>query len=54
MQTTLMNADRHDGTLRRTARAVGKWLLRAVNAMGQPYADADPDRSSDWPRFPPF
>ena len=55
MQTTLMNApERHDGALRRTARAVGKFLLRAVNAMGEPYAHSNPDRWSDWPRFPPF
>jgi hypothetical protein len=55
MQTISMKTPaRHDGTLRRTARVVGKWLSRAVNAIGQPYANSEADRWTDWPRFPPF
>jgi hypothetical protein len=55
MQTTPMQIPaRREGTLLRNARAVGRWLSRAVNALGQPYANADPDHWADWPRFPPF
>jgi hypothetical protein len=55
MQTTSMNTqERHDGAFIRTARAVGKWFSRAFNAIGQPYANTEADRWSDWPRFPPF
>ena len=39
MQTTSMQTRvRRDGTLLRTARAVGRWFSRGVNAIGQPYA----------------
>ena len=44
---------RHEGTLFRTARAVGRWFSRAVNAIAQPYAHPEADHWSDWPRFPP-
>jgi hypothetical protein len=55
MQTTSMQTPvRPDGTLLRTARAVGRWLSRAVNAMGQPDAKPEDDHWADWPRFPPF
>jgi hypothetical protein len=55
MQTTLVQPPaRHDGALFRTARVVGKWLSRAVNAMGRPYANSEADDWTDWPRFPPF
>jgi hypothetical protein len=56
MQTTTLksNSARHDGALRRTARAVGSFFAKAVNAMGAPYAVSEADRWSDWPRFPPF
>jgi hypothetical protein len=55
MQTTSMQTPvGPDGTLLRTARAVGRWLSRAVNAMGQPYAKPEDDHWADWPRFPPF
>jgi hypothetical protein len=53
MQTTSMpTSDRHDGALRRTARVIGKWFARAVNAIGKPNTESG--RWSDWPRFPPF
>ena len=42
------------GALVRTVRAVGRWFSRSVNALGQPYENADADRWFDWPRFPPF
>ena len=45
---------RRDGALLRTARAVGKWLSRAVNAIGQPHAKPEDDHWADWPHFPPF
>ena len=55
MQTTSMHTPaRRGGTLVRTVRAVGRWFSRSVNALGQPYANADADRWFDWPRFPPF
>ena len=55
MQTTSMHTPaRRGGALVRTVRAVGKWFSRSVNALGQPYANADADRWFDWPRFPPF
>jgi uncharacterized protein YjiS (DUF1127 family) len=55
MQTTLMHTPaRRGGALVRTVRAVGRWLSRSVNALGQPYANAEADRWFDWPRFPPF
>jgi hypothetical protein len=50
----MQTKSRHDGTLFRTARAFGKWFSRAVSAIGQPYARAEANRWSDWPRFPPF
>ena len=44
MQTTsLQTRVRRDGTLLRTARAVGRWFSRAVNAIGQPYAKPEAD-----------
>jgi hypothetical protein len=52
--TSTQTPARPDGTLRRTARAVGKWFSRAVNAIGQPYAKPETDHWTDWPRFPPF
>ncbi|MBV8131533.1 MAG: hypothetical protein JO282_03335 [Alphaproteobacteria bacterium] len=55
MQTTSKQTSaRQDGALFRTARAVGRWLTRAVNAIGQPYAKPEDDHWTDWPRFPPF
>jgi hypothetical protein len=55
MQTASMQTPvRRDGTLRRTARAVGRWFSRAVNAIGQPYAKPEADHWADWPHFPPF
>jgi hypothetical protein len=55
MQTTATQTPaRRDGTLARTARAVGKWFSQAVNAIGRPYAQTEGERWSDWPRFPPF
>ena len=55
MQTTSMHTPaRRGGALVRTVRAVGRWFSRSVNALGQPYANADADRWFDWPRFPPF
>jgi hypothetical protein len=55
MQTTSTQTPaRRDGTLRRTARAVGRWFSRAVNTIGQPYAKPEADHWADWPRFPPF
>ena len=44
MQTTSTQTPVHrDGTLLRTARAVGRWFSRAVNAIGQPYAKPEAD-----------
>jgi uncharacterized protein YjiS (DUF1127 family) len=55
MQTTSTQTPaRRDRTLLRTARAVGRWFSRAVNAIGQPYAKPETDHWADWPRFPPF
>ena len=55
MQTTSMQTPvPRDGTLLRTARAVGRWFSRAVNAIGQPYAKPEADHWADWPHFPPF
>jgi hypothetical protein len=55
MQTTSMQTPvRRDGTLLRTARAVGRWFSRAVNAIGQPYSKPEADHWADWPHFPPF
>ena len=55
MQTTsLQTPARRDRALLRTARAVGKWFSRALNAIGQPYANSEADHWEDWPRFPPF
>ena len=55
MQTTSMHTPaRRGGALVRTVRAVGKWFSRSVNALGQPYTNAETDRWFDWPRFPPF
>jgi hypothetical protein len=55
MQTTSMQSPAQRGrTLLRTARAVRKWFSRAVNAIGQPYANPDASAWTDWPRFPPF
>jgi hypothetical protein len=55
MQTTSTQTPaRRDRTLLRTARAVGKWFSRALNAIGQPYANPEADHWADWPRFPPF
>ena len=55
MQTTSMQTPvLRDGTLLRTARAVGRWFSRAVNAIGQPYAKPEADHWADWPHFPPF
>ena len=55
MQTTSMHTPaRRGGTLVRTVRAVGRWFSRSVNALGQPYTNAETDRWFDWPRFPPF
>jgi hypothetical protein len=55
MQTTSMQTRvRRDGTLLRTARAVGRWFSRAVKAIGQPYAKPEADHWADWPHFPPF
>jgi hypothetical protein len=55
MQTTSMHTPaRRGGALVRTVRAVGRWFSRSVNALGKPYENADADRWSDWPRFPPF
>jgi len=55
MQTTsMLTPARRGRTLLGTARAVRKWLSRAVNAIGQPYANPNADHWSDWPRFPPF
>ena len=55
MQTTSMQTPaRRDGTLLRTARVVGRWFSRAVNAIGQPHANPEADHWADWPRFPPF
>jgi hypothetical protein len=55
MQTTSMQTPMpRDGTLLRTARAVRRWLSRAVNAIGQPYAKPEADHWADWPHFPPF
>ena len=54
MQTTSMmhTPAPRGGALVRTVRAVGRWFSRSVNAIGQPYANAD--RWFDWPRFAPF
>ena len=55
MQTTSTQTPvRWDGTLLRTARVVGRWFSRAVNAIGQPYAKPEADHWADWPHFPPF
>ena len=55
MQTASMHtATRWGGALVRTVRAIGRWFSRAVNALGQPYANAEADHWFDWPRFPPF
>jgi hypothetical protein len=55
MQTTSMQTPgRQDRTLRRTARTVRQWFSRALNAIGQPYANPEADHWTDWPRFPPF
>ena len=55
MQTTSLHTPaRRGGALVRTVRAVGRRFSRSVNALGQPYANADADRWFDWPRFPPF
>ena len=52
MQTTSMHTPaRRGGAL---VRAVGRWFSRSVNALGQPYANADAERWFDWPRSPPF
>jgi hypothetical protein len=52
--TSIQTPVRRDGTLLRTARAVGGWFSRAVNAIGQPYAKPEADHWADWPHFPPF
>jgi hypothetical protein len=55
MQTTSMHTPaRRGGALVRTARAVGRWFYRSVNALGKPYENADADGRLGWPRFPPF
>jgi hypothetical protein len=55
MQTTSMQTPvPRGGTLLRTARAVGRWFSRAVNAIGQPYAKPEANHWADWPHFPPF
>ena len=55
MRTKSMHTPaRRAGALGRTVRAVGRWFSQSVNALGQPYANADADRWFDWPRFPPF
>jgi len=47
MQTTSMHTPaRRGGALVRTVRAVGRWISRSVNALGQPYANADADPGS--------
>jgi uncharacterized protein YjiS (DUF1127 family) len=52
MQTTSMHTPApRGGALVPTVRAVGRWFSRSVNALGQPYANADADRWFDWPRF---
>jgi hypothetical protein len=54
MQTKSMHTpSRRAGALGRTVLAVGRWLSLSVNALGQPYANADTEWF-DWPRFPPF
>jgi len=45
---------RWDVTLSRTARTVGRWLSRVINAIGQPNERSEADHWADWPRFPPF
>jgi hypothetical protein len=45
---------RRVGTLSRTARTVGRWFSRVINAIGQPYARPEADHWADWPRFLPF
>ncbi len=52
--TSSQTPARRDRTLLRTARAVSKWFSRALNAIGQPYANRETDHWADWPRFPPF
>lgn len=55
MQSTSMQTPAHrNRTLLRTVQAVRKWFSRAVNAIGQPYANPETDHWDDWPRFPPF
>jgi hypothetical protein len=55
MQTTSMHSPaRRAGALVRTVRTVGRWFSQSVNALGQPYANADAERLFDSPRFPPF
>ena len=42
MQTKSMHTPaRRAGALVRTVRAVGRWFSQSVNALGQPYANAD-------------
>ena len=50
---TTINSNNRGGAVVRTARAFGKWISRAVNSLGEPYAN-DGTKWSDWPRFPPF
>ena len=55
MRTASMHTPaRRGGALVRTVRAIGRWFSRSVNALGQPYANAEAGRWFDWPRFPPF
>ena len=55
MQMTLMHTPvRRGGAVIRAMRAVGRWFSQSINALGQPCANADANRWSDWPRFPPF
>jgi hypothetical protein len=55
MQTNVIQTPaRRVGTLSRTARTVGRWVSRVINAIGQPYARPKADDWTDWPRFPPF
>ena len=55
MQMTLMHTPvRRGGALVRAMRAVGRSCSQSINALGQPCANADANRWSDWPRFPPF
>ena len=54
MQTkSMLTPARQEGILFRTARSVGMWFSRALDAIGQSYAHPEADHWSDWPRFPP-